>query len=57
MRNVTAELFELLPCPQCKGLVERVVALGGVCGFCRLVYPVCDDIPVTLIDEAMSLAD
>ncbi len=47
------ELLEILACPQCKGEVRLDEERNGiVCEKCRLVYPVQDDIPVMLIDEA-----
>jgi uncharacterized protein YbaR (Trm112 family) len=47
------ELLEILVCPQCKGEVRLDEERNGiVCEKCRLVYPVQDDIPVMLIDEA-----
>ncbi len=47
------ELLEILACPQCKGEVRFDEERNGiVCENCRLVYPVQDDIPVMLIDEA-----
>jgi hypothetical protein len=51
------ELLEILACPQCKGdvvLTESQDAL--VCGACKLRYPIKDDIPIMLIDEAEHLA-
>ena len=46
------ELLEILACPNCRGAVEyrdeRVVCVGE-CGY---RYPVRDDIPVMLIEEA-----
>lgn len=51
--SVAKELMEILACPQCKGAVSLDESGKGiVCGACRLVYPVRDDIPVMLIDEA-----
>ena len=47
------ELLEILACPNCKtpvALVKNGTALK--CGKCNLVYPIKDDIPVMLIDEA-----
>ena len=47
------ELLEILACPNCKTKVELVK--GGTalkCPQCRRVYPIKDDIPVMLIDEA-----
>jgi len=48
------ELLELLRCPNCKGQVEyRQAEQLIVClGECRYKYPVVDDIPHMLIDEA-----
>ena len=48
------ELLETLACPNCRGNVEyREAEQLIVCvGECRYQYPVRDDIPVMLIDEA-----
>ncbi len=52
------ELMEILACPKCKGKVEYNDAKDGlVCPACKLEYPIRDDIPVMLIDEAKSLDD
>jgi len=51
--TVRPELMEILACPKCKQSV--VLAEDGLsidCAACRLRYPVRDDIPVMLIDEA-----
>lgn len=47
-------LLEILVCPNCRGDVEyleneEVIVCRGECGY---RYPVRDDIPVMLIDEA-----
>ncbi len=50
---VDAELLEILACPLCKTpvvLVKQGTALK--CASCHRVYPIKDDIPVMLIDEA-----
>ena len=50
---VDAELLEILACPNCKTpvtLVKNGTALK--CAQCHRVYPIKDDIPVMLIDEA-----
>ena len=47
------ELLEILACPHCKTpvvLVKNGSALK--CDTCKRVYPIKDDIPVMLIDEA-----
>jgi uncharacterized protein YbaR (Trm112 family) len=50
---VDPELLEILACPNCKTPVVLVNDGTGLkCGECRRVYPIKDDIPVMLIDEA-----
>lgn len=49
------ELLEILACPNCRGNVEyreadSLIVCVGECGY---QYPVRDDIPVMLIDEAI----
>jgi len=53
--SVSAELVEILRCPKCKSKVTLNTDESGLtCNNeeCRLVYPVRDEIPVMLIDEA-----
>jgi uncharacterized protein YbaR (Trm112 family) len=51
------KLLEILVCPLCKGpLVWRKEALELVCKGDRLAFPVKDDIPVMLEDQARTLA-
>jgi uncharacterized protein YbaR (Trm112 family) len=53
---ISRELLEILACPKCKGDVELNESGDGlVCHACRLMYPIKDDIPVMLIDEAIRL--
>jgi LSD1 subclass zinc finger protein len=50
---VDPELLEILACPACKTpvtLVKNGTALK--CAACHRVYPIKDDIPVMLMDEA-----
>jgi Uncharacterized conserved protein len=50
---VSKELLEILVCPVCKTPVTPVSDQQGLkCATCRRVYPVRDDIPVMLVDEA-----
>ena len=50
---VDAELLEILACPVCKTPVTLVKNGSSLkCGSCHRVYPIKDDIPVMLIDEA-----
>jgi uncharacterized protein YbaR (Trm112 family) len=50
---ISKELLDILACPKCKGdiyLNDRDDGL--ICDACLLMYPIKDDIPVMLIDEA-----
>ena len=52
-----ARLLDLLVCPICKGpLDHRKAAKELVCKPCKLAFPIRDDIPVMLEDEARPLA-
>ena len=54
---IDKELLAILACPKCKGdltLTEK--GDGLTCRACKLMYPIKDDIPVMLIDEAVKLA-
>lgn len=51
--SVRAELMEILACPKCKQAVELADDEQSIgCPACRLRFPVRNDIPVMLIDEA-----
>ncbi|MBZ5515012.1 MAG: Trm112 family protein [Acidobacteriia bacterium] len=50
---VSQELLDILVCPLCKVPVKLTADGQGLkCGQCRRVYPIRDDIPVMLVDEA-----
>jgi uncharacterized protein len=50
---IDPELLEILACPNCKTKVDLVKEGHALkCGQCKRVYPIKDDIPVMLIDEA-----
>ena len=50
---VAKELLDILVCPVCKTPVKLTGDRAGLkCSECRRVYPVRDDIPVMLVDEA-----
>lgn len=50
------KLLEILVCPLCKGpLVYRKDRQELICKADRLAYPIRDDIPVMLEDEARQL--
>jgi len=50
---ISKELLDILVCPVCKKPVVPLADGSGLkCGACRRVYPVRDDIPVMLQEEA-----
>jgi uncharacterized protein YbaR (Trm112 family) len=50
---ISKELLEILACPVCKVEVRLTPNdIGLKCVKCHRVYPIRDDIPVMLIDEA-----
>lgn len=50
---ISKELLEILVCPVCKSkVVLKEDASGLKCISCQRVYPVRDDIPVMLKDQA-----
>jgi uncharacterized protein YbaR (Trm112 family) len=52
------ELLDILVCPQCKGdLVYDIERQKLHCHACRLSYPIQDDIPIMLVEEAEPLTD
>ena len=52
-----AKLLSILVCPLCKGaLIYRKVEKELICKADRLAFPIQDDIPIMLADEARSMA-
>ena len=52
-----ARLLDILVCPVCKGpLVYRAGRAELICKADRLAFPIRDDIPVMLEDDARKLA-
>ena len=50
---ISKELLEILVCPLCKAPVHLKTDQSGLkCEKCYRVYPIKDDIPVMLVDEA-----
>jgi uncharacterized protein YbaR (Trm112 family) len=53
---IDKELLDILACPKCKGDISLNEEKNGlICDACKLLYPIRDDIPVMLIDEAEAL--
>jgi uncharacterized protein YbaR (Trm112 family) len=50
---ISQDLLDLLVCPVCKKpLVQKENGESLKCAECRRVYPVRDNIPILLVDEA-----
>ena len=50
---IDPELLECLACPNCKAPVVPVKQDTALkCSICKRVYPIKDDTPIMLIDEA-----
>jgi uncharacterized protein len=50
---IPQDLLDILVCPACKAPVRPTPHNSGLkCQACRRVYPVRDDIPVMLVEEA-----
>jgi uncharacterized protein YbaR (Trm112 family) len=50
---ISKDLLEILVCPLCKARVDLQQDQNGLkCVECKRVYPIRDDIPVMLVDEA-----
>jgi uncharacterized protein YbaR (Trm112 family) len=50
------ELLDILVCPKCKGKLEYDKKDEElICHNCKLAYPIKENIPVMLIDEARKL--
>ena len=53
-----ARLLDILVCPVCKANLEyRKAASELVCKPCKLAFPVRDDIPIMLEDQARRLPE
>jgi uncharacterized protein YbaR (Trm112 family) len=53
---IDRELLEILVCPQCKGGLEYdAKAEELICRADRMAFPIREDIPVMLVDEARNL--
>ncbi len=56
--TIDRRLLDLLACPRCKGPLHPCDGrLSLCCERCRLRFPVREDIPVLLLDEAESYGE
>ena len=52
--SVAPDLLDMLLCPRCKGRVRLTPKGDGLaCPLCRVAYPIADDIPVMIFEEAV----
>ncbi len=53
------QLLEILACPRCHGELklknENNKDVGLICEACSLLFPIRDDIPIMLIEEAIPI--
>jgi hypothetical protein len=50
------ELIEILACPKCKGELQlKADDSGLICAACKVLYPIRDEIPILLVEEAVPL--
>ena len=50
---IRQDLLDILVCPVCKTPVKILADRSGLkCQVCKRVYPIRDDIPVMLLEEA-----
>lgn len=58
---ISKELLDMLVCPACKQEIELIEyekdRFGLRCAQCRCIYPICDGIPIMLVDEAIKEGD
>ena len=55
---ISKELLDILVCPACKGDLQYEQSPERlICAACQLAYPVKEDIPIMLVDEAEKLGD
>jgi hypothetical protein len=51
---ISASLLAILACPLCRGDIKLTADEKGLkCVACHRVYPIKDDIPVMIVDEAV----
>ncbi len=56
--SLSPDFLEIVRCPACKARVELKPDGSGLkCVECHRVYPIRDDIPIMLIDEAQIEAE
>jgi uncharacterized protein YbaR (Trm112 family) len=56
---ISKDLLDILVCPECKTPLRQLTdaASGLHCETCRRIYPIRDEIPVLIIDQATKAPD
>lgn len=54
---INPQLLDHLVCPKCKGELVLSEKQFLTCKHCQLVYPIRNDVPIMLIDEAVSVEE
>jgi hypothetical protein len=58
---ISEELLKILACPKCKGDLKYVKegphGEGLICDKCKLFYRIKEDIPIMLIEEAITIKE
>ena len=56
--SLDPKLLEIIACPKCRGRLEsKPDGSALLCRACRLAYPLVDEIPNLIIEDALPLAD
>lgn len=56
--TLNKDLLDILACPKCKGRLSLQPKEDGLaCAKCMIVYPVKDEIPIMLVDQAVPEKD
>jgi len=52
--TIQADLLKILACPKCKSSLDLTTDNEGLsCAKCNVIYPIREDIPVMLVEEAI----
>ena len=56
--SLDPKLLEIIACPKCRGRLEsKSDGSALLCRACRLAYPIVDEIPNLIVEDALPLAD
>ncbi len=56
--SLDPKLLEIIACPKCRGRLEgKPDGSALLCRACRLSYPIVDEIPNLIVEDAQPLAD